>query len=233
MAAPKKVTVNVISDVACPWCWVGKRAIETAVMNINAVTPNSIELELRWHPFQLSPEIPQGTTTNRLEHLARIVKSRALVDKWVSNPEEIPMNQSCKASKLQNIYFRITPDAVGFNTYRAHTLLTYAGKVLADFHKQNALKEAMLRMTHGEGKNLDSLDELLAAAKEAGVASSVEDVNRILSDEAVKNALNNELMVSRTAPAFNGVPYFTFPNGQHFSGGQPVEVFEKILKESV
>lgn len=233
MSGIKKVTVDVISDVACPWCWVGKRAIETAAMNINASAPNSLELELRWHPFQLSPDIPQDTTTNLLDHLARVVGSRDTVNRWVTHPDEIPMNQGCKASNLSNIYFRMSPDAVGFNTYRAHMLLTYTGKVLGDYKKQSALKEAMLRKTHGEGKNLDRADELLEAAKEAGVVLSAEELNRLLCDSAIKKTLNEELDAAQRVPSFNGVPYFTFPDGRHFSGGRPVEDFEKALKENM
>lgn len=230
--AAKKVVVNVTSDVACPWCWVGKRAIEVAAANLNASHPDSpFELELHWLPFQLDPTIQSGTTHNLLEHLSAMFGNPRLAEQWVSKPETIPMNRSCGASKLPNIEFRVTPQAVRFSTYRAHTLLTHTGPMEKNWSAQNRLKEAMLRMTHKEGKNLDSLDALTAAAQEAGIAQTQQEVEQLLGNADVTAVLDKELRQSRLLPHFNGVPHFTFPNGKSFSGGQPVEVFEAALEE--
>ncbi|KAK7194424.1 DSBA-like thioredoxin domain containing protein [Novymonas esmeraldas] len=225
-----KIVVNVTSDVACPWCWVGKRAIEVAAASPSYGKP--IEVELHWHPFQLSPEIPTGTATGLTTYLAKKFGNPNLPEQWAAQPERIPMNQSCRSSNLPNIEFRYPPSAVRFNTYRAHTLLTYAGAVKQDWAAQNRLKEALLRRTHKESKNLDDLDELTAAAKEAGVANTREEVEAILQDGAVKSRLDEELRQSRQLPHFDGVPYFSLPGGQQFSGGQPVDVFVAALKKA-
>lgn len=227
-----KVIVNVTSDVACPWCWVGKRAIEVAAANLNASHPNSFfELELHWQPFQLDPSMKPGTTTPFLEHIAKIFGNPRVVEQWTQHPETIPMNRSCAASSLPDIEFRYTAKNVKFSTYRAHTLLTYAGPVQKNWPAQNRLKEAMLRMTHKEGRNLDSIEALLSAAQEAGVAKTQAEVEAILQDKAVTSLLDEELGHYRHLRQFDGVPYFEFSNGKVFSGGQPVEVFEAALTE--
>jgi predicted DsbA family dithiol-disulfide isomerase len=227
-----KIIVNVTSDVACPWCWVGKRAIEAAAASLNASRPNSpFELELHWRPFQLDPEMKPNETTSFLQHLVKVFGNPRVVEQWTQHPETIPMNRSCAASHLPNIEFHYTEKNVKFSTYRAHTLLTYAGPIQKNWSSQNRLKEAMLRMTHKEGKNLDNIDSLVAAAQEAGVAQTRQEVEAILSDAAVTTLLDKELREARRLPQFDGVPYFAFPNGKSFSGGQPVEVFEAVLSE--
>lgn len=228
----KRVVVSVTSDVACPWCWVGKRAIEAAAARLNASNPDSpFELELHWKPFQLMPDIAPGTTMNFFDHLVKVYGNPRIVEQWTQHPETIPMNRSCAASKLPNIEFRYTAQNVSFSTYRAHTLLTYTGPIQKNWAAQNRLKEAMLRMTHKEGKNLDRLEALLAASKEAGVAKTQQEVETILNDAKVKALLDEELRAYRRLPQFDGVPYFAFPNGKNFSGGQPLEVFEAALTE--
>ncbi|KPA86934.1 putative DSBA thioredoxin [Leptomonas pyrrhocoris] len=227
-----KVVVNVTSDVACPWCWVGKRAIEVAAANVNASRPNApFELELHWLPFQLDRELKSGTTASFSEKIGQIMGNPRIVEQWTKHPETIPMNRSCAASNLPDIAFRYTEKNVIFSTYRAHTLLTYAGPVQKNWAAQNRLKEALLRMTHKEGKNLDNIDELVAAAKEAGIAETQQEVESILNDTEVTTLLDKELRESRRLPHFNGVPYFAFPNKKNLSGGQPVEVFEAAIVE--
>lgn len=228
----KKVVVNVTSDVACAWCWVGKRTIEVAAANLNASHPDSpFDLELHWLPFQLSPEIEPGTMSNLLEYLGKKLGNPRMAEQWTAHPETIPMNRSCAASQLPNIEFRITDQNMRFSTYRAHTLLTHAGPVQKNWSAQNRLKEAMLRMTHREGKNLDSIEALTAAAQEAGIAQTQQEVEALLNNAELTSVLDKELRQSRLLPQFNGVPHFSFPNGQSFSGGQPVEVFEAALAD--
>ncbi|KPI89051.1 putative DSBA thioredoxin [Leptomonas seymouri] len=228
----KKVIVNVTSDVACPWCWVGKRSIEVAAANVNARYPNApFQLELHWLPFQLDPEMKTGTTANLLDHIAKILGNPRIREQWITHPEAIPMNSCCAAEGLPNIEFRYTMDRVRFSTYRAHALLTYTGPLQKNWPAQDRLKEAMLRMTHKEGKNLDSLDELVAAAKEAGIAATPQEVESILNDSEVKRLLDEELRKYRKLPQFNGVPHFSLPNGRSLSGGLPLKVFEAALTE--
>lgn len=223
----KKLIVNVTSDVACPWCWVGKRAIEVAAANLSG----EFEVELHWHPFELESGIPPGKPYNLFEYMGKKFNDPHLGERWASNPEQNPLNRSCRASNLPNIEFLYMPQSTRFSTYRAHTLLTYAGPIKGDWAVQNRLKEAMLRMTHKESRNLDDVNQLTTAAQEAGLATTRQEVEAILADGNVKVRLDEELRQSHRLPQFDGVPYFTFANGEHFSGGQPVEVFEAALKE--
>lgn len=225
-----KLIVDVISDVQCPWCWVGKRSLETAAKNLG------VDLEMHWHPFQLNPTASTNSPPGSLlAHLAQLVGGMSVVDKFLANPDTIPMNQSVAQSKLPNIRFAMSKEQRLYNTYAAHTLLTYAAE-----HKgyavQNSLKEVLLRMAHNECKNMDEIPVLLAASREAGLVAttaSEDDLRAILNDTETKTRLDAELAKSRSAPQFNGVPYFTFPDGTRFSGGQPVTVFEKIIKTNI
>ncbi|ORC87517.1 DSBA oxidoreductase [Trypanosoma theileri] len=220
----KQVVVEVISDVTCPWCWVGKRSIE------KAASEQDIPLELHWRPFQLYPEM-QSPGPRVVDVLGKKFGSE-VVRQWMQLPETIPLNRRSTASDL-GLQFSLRGDARTFNTYNCHLLLTYFGERQRDYKLQSDLQEVLFRRTHQEGRNLGVLSELVEATKEVGITR--EEVQSILGDRDLQNFLDDVLRRTRLHPprGFNGVPHFTFPNGQIISGSQNLCVFAEVLRKNV
>ncbi|KAH9598495.1 DSBA-like thioredoxin domain [Trypanosoma melophagium] len=220
----KKVVVEVISDVTCPWSWLGKRSIE------KAAGEHDTSLELHWLPFQIHPEM-QSPGPRVVDMLGKRF-GREVVREWLQLPETIPLNRRSSASDL-GLQFCLREDSHTFNTYNCHLLLTYFGERQRDYKLQSDLQEVLFRRTHQEGRNLGALSELVDAAMEVGIKR--EEVQSILGDRELQNFLDDVLRRIRVHPprGFGGVPHFTFPNGQIINGSPDVRVFAEVLRHNV
>ena len=111
----KKVTVDVVSDILCPWCWIGKRNLEEALRQLPQ-DGRSSSVEVRWHPYQLRP-----------------ATSREGAPKAPSTPENPRVGQRLKAAgQAVGIDFTGKTDRTP-NTLSAHTLLDYAATTSGDY----------------------------------------------------------------------------------------------------
>jgi predicted DsbA family dithiol-disulfide isomerase len=203
--------IDFVSDIACPWCAVGLNALEIALKNIGDDIPVAVHMQ----PFELNPDMAsEGEDAG--EYLSR--KYRLSAAQMATNRENI----------------RARGEAVGFsfgersriwNTFDAHRLLHWAG--LQDTAKQRALKHALLRAYHGEGRNPSSIDVLLALAKEVGL--DVAAARGILeSDTCTREVRDAEEFWRKNG--INAVPAVIIDNKHLISGGQPPEVFEQALR---
>ena len=211
--AGKKVTVEVISDIVCPWCWVGKRAIEAGAAKAG------VELELHWKPFQLNPHSPvEGED-----------KMEAYIRKFGPDAKRFLLDQNnhlYTRGREVGANMRYVEGSKVFNTFPAHHLIHWAEKEHGP-KRANDLHEVLFRKYFNEGLNLGPKDELLKAVKEVGLP--VEDAEKAMEAKKYADEVNKELRQShRTC---SGVPHFTFPNGHTISGGQEVDHFAAILAE--
>jgi predicted DsbA family dithiol-disulfide isomerase len=206
--------IDFVSDVSCPWCAVGLSSLEAA---LKRVAPE-VTAELHFQPFELNPQMPtEGQDT--FEHLNQ---------KYGSSRE-----QQAEAREM----IRQRGAAVGFefsaqgrprvyNTFNAHRLLHWAE--LESPAKQAALKKLLLKAYFTDSQNPSDPDVLVHAATEAGLDGA--RAREILaSDEYAAETRERERMY--TDAGIHSVPAIII-NDQHLiSGGQPVEVFERALKQ--
>ncbi len=211
-AHSEKLRVDIWSDIACPWCYIGKRRFETA---LQAFAQRGA-VEVVWHSFELDPQAPAENPQNMRDALARKYGRSAQQAQDMMDT----MTQTAAGEGLTYHFgqTRLT------NTFLAHQLLHLA----AERGVQDAMKERLLRAYMTEGRHVGELDTLVALATEVGLdapevrAALTEgryapDVRR---DEAQAHALG-----------ISGVPFFVLGGKYGVSGAQGPEVLLGALEQ--
>jgi len=207
MADP--LQIQIVSDLVCPWCYVGKRRLERAL----ASRPD-LPVSLTWLPFQLSPDMPREGK-DRQAHYAAIFgpeRARTIMD---------GMRQTGAAEGLR---FEAAPGARSPNTLSAHVLLYWAGE--RPEVDQNAIAEKLFAAHHTHSEDLGDPAVLARIAGEVGMdPAEVEAGLRAGRDEDRVQALIEEAR----QVGVTGVPFFIF-NGQYaVSGAQPPEALLDVI----
>jgi predicted DsbA family dithiol-disulfide isomerase len=220
MAAPSKriAKVTVISDVICPWCWIGKRSIETAAAQLP-----DVQLELEWKPYMLDPALPHDGV-DKLQHYQKKFGARA--KSMLQDPDNA-LNQRGRPIGIEFNYFE---GSKVFNTLDPHKVMAFAHQK-GGIALQNQLQEVLFRKYFKEGRNLGDRVELLDAAREAGLAES--DVTAIL-DAGASHPLHSQVVreVQSAQSRISGVPHFIFSNGEEISGGESVGRFASAVNRA-
>jgi predicted DsbA family dithiol-disulfide isomerase len=203
--------IDFVSDVACPWCAVGLHALERALQRFDP----PLDVELHFQPFELNPQMgSDGADT--LEYLSR---------KYGLSAEQIARNQAVIHQRGAEVGFQFGERPRVWNTFDAHRLLHWAG--LQGAAQQRALKHALLRAYHGEGRNPAAHEVLLTCSAEAGLD---------LHAAAAVLASGSHAQEVREAESFwqqagiHAVPSVLVDQRHLIQGGQPPEVFEQVLR---
>lgn len=205
--------IEVWSDVACPFCYLGKKKLEKAI----AAFQHGSRINIIWKSFQLNPEQVTDTQISLSEYLAR-------EKNWTPEYTEQVNRRIEESGSEYGIIYNFNK-AVPANTMKAHILLHAAKKV----NKQNEVKEGLFRAYFTEGKNVDDNAVLIAIASEAGMGSGITE--SVFEDEE----LINEVMLDRyeaTQLGIRGVPFFIFNNRYAISGAHPDLLFTETLQKS-
>jgi predicted DsbA family dithiol-disulfide isomerase len=208
------LTIDFVSDVSCPWCAIGLGALETALQN---VAPG-IQAELRFQPFELNPNMAaegQDITGH-------------IQEKYGSTLEQQLQMRETIRQRGESVGFTFTTGARSriYNTFDAHRLLHWAE--LEDVTKQRALKKALFKAYFTDGQDPSGHDLLVRLANEAGLDAA--RARQILSgdDYAAEVREREELY---TGAGIHSVPAVIINNQHLISGGQPVEIFERALRQ--
>ena len=200
--------VEIWSDVVCPWCYIGKRRLESALSQFE----HADEVEIFWRSFQLNPETPQGKGVPTLEYLT----SRF-------GPQAAQMTEHvAQVAKGDGLDFDFSK-ALAVNTFDAHRLLHLA----AELGVADAAKERMLRAHFTEGADLSSTDTLVALMQDVGV--DPEKTRQTLISGEYGDAVRADIDEARALGA-NGVPFFVIDRKYGVSGAQPAETFLNALR---
>lgn len=205
--------IDFVSDVACPWCAVGLNALERALENLG----DEIQPSLHFQPFELNPQMPpEGADT--VQYLAQ---------KYGITPAQIAQNQGNIRARGAAVGFAFGERPRVWNTFDAHRLLHWAGVEGAP-GKQRALKHALLKAYHGEGRNPAATDVLLDLAEEVGL--DLERAREVLNTgEFAEDVRSAE--AHWQAAGIHSVPAVIINQRHLISGGQPPEVFEQALRD--
>jgi len=213
-AMTSHLKIDFVSDVSCPWCAVGLGSLEAA---LRRVAPD-VTAELHFQPFELNPQMPpEGQDT--FEHLNQ---------KYGSTLEQQAQAREMIRRRGAEVGFEFSPEGRPrvYNTFNAHRLLHWAE--LESPAKQAALKKLLLKAYFTDRQNPSDTEVLVQAAAEAGLDAA--RARQILaSDEYANETRERERMY--TDAGIHSVPAIII-NDQHLiSGGQPVEVFERALRQ--
>ena len=198
------LTIDIVSDVVCPWCYIGKRKLEAALALPGAASLPAVEL--RWHPFQLNPDIPAEG----------ISRKQYLEDKF-GGPQlasEI-YGRVRAAGRGAGLELHIDGIALQPNTLAAHALIAFAqraGSVAA-----SDMKERLLKAYFVDNRFIGSADVLTEISREAGLDAQA--ANAFVTDPLQLQAVARADAQAR-GMGIDGVPFFIFNRKLSISGAQ-------------
>lgn len=209
------IKIDVWSDIACPWCYIGKRNLEKGLAAASA-DADAPKVEVTFHSFELAPDTPVDFEGDELDFL--------------STHKGMPREQ------VQQMLDRVTGVAADAgldyrfdllkhtNTVKAHELLHFAKAQ----GRQHEMKERLMSAYFTEGRHVGRIDDLVALAAEVG-----------LDRDAARDALESERHLpdvradgaQARAYGISGVPFFVIDGKYGVSGAQPPEAFAQIARQ--
>jgi predicted DsbA family dithiol-disulfide isomerase len=204
--------VDIWSDVVCPFCYIGKKRLESAAEEAG------VELEIHWHSFQLDPEAPTRQTVSNSERLAQ------KYGRTVAEVEDMQRNIASMA-KEEGIEFNWEIANSG-NTFNAHRLIHLAqSKGLG-----NEAKEALFYSYMTQGLAIGERETLEDVAARIGL--NPVEVDDLLDSDEFADFVKFDEEVAREQLKVTGVPFFVFDERIALAGAQPKEVFLQVLDKA-
>jgi predicted DsbA family dithiol-disulfide isomerase len=203
--------IDIWSDLVCPWCYVGKRRFEKALVQFDDTHP----VEIVHHSFQLNPAAPPDHTSSRREMLMRKY--------GLSAQQVVAMDaRMTHTAAAEDLDFQLEDTLTG-NTFDAHRLVH-----LARAHGlQNAMVERFYRAYFCEQRSLFDAASLSQLAVEAGLDRA--EIDTVLQTDRYADAIASDIEAARRL-GVNGVPFFVIDNRYGVSGAQPAEMFLDVLR---
>lgn len=214
-----ELTIDVVSDVVCPWCFIGKHHLDRALHLWHAEQPQS-HVAVRWHPFFLNPDTPEAGEPYR-----------PFLEKKFGGPEKLAeiWQRVSAAGQTAGIDFAFEKIEVRANTLNAHRLIHHAQTVGADGTAVNRLIEGLFAAQFIEGRNLGDRAVLAAVAGECGMdRAAVQSYLDTTEDADEVRAAATEMQ----RMGISGVPFFIFNKRLAASGAQPPEALLKAMREA-
>ena len=213
-ATPVPIRIDFVSDVSCPWCVIGLKALEQALAKLDG----TVQAEIHFQPFELNANMPaEGEDIG--EHIAR---------KYGSTPEQMAQSREAIRARGEQLGFTFAMDKRGriYNTFDAHRLLHWAG--LAG--RQKELKMALFDAYFTQGQNPSSHEVLLKVAGDVGL-DTVKAAEVLASSAYADEVRAQEQFYQQNG--INSVPAVIINERHLISGGQPPEVFDPPLRQII
>lgn len=208
--------VEIWSDIACPWCWVGKRHLEAAIERFGH------PVEVVWRAFELDPSAPRALepSVDLVERLARKYgtsrgQAQAMIDR---------MTQVGATAGLDFRFDRAQPG----NTFDAHRMLHWALEH-GGLEPQGALKERLFRAYMHEGRLVSDHAVLVELAVEVGLPA--DGAQAVLSSHDHAQAVRDDEALAREL-GVTGVPFFVIAGRYAVPGAQPTELLLQALQRA-
>jgi predicted DsbA family dithiol-disulfide isomerase len=207
------VHVEIWSDIACPWCYVGKRRFEAALAGFE----HRDDVQVTWRSFELDP----GAPADRGLPIAELLAAKYGMSVDEAHARHAQMTELAAAEGLG---FRFDLVRSG-NTFDAHRLLHLA----AAHGLQDAMEERLMRAYQGEGELMGDHAALARLAAEVGLPAA--EVDELLAGDRFADAVRED---ERTGAALgiNGVPFFVVDRRFGASGAQPPELLGELLRRA-
>lgn len=211
------ISIDIWSDIACPWCYIGKRNLEKGLAALrDAEDGQSPEVEITFHSFELSPDTPVDFDGDEIDFL--------------SGHKGMPREQ------VQQMLERVTGVAreAGLeyrfdllqhtNTVKAHELLHHAKA----HGRQHEMEERLMAAYFTEGRHVGRIDDLVDLAVEVGL--DADETRAALESERHLPDVRQDQEQAR-AYGIQGVPFFVIDGKYGVSGAQPPAAFENVLRD--
>ncbi|PLX39536.1 MAG: disulfide bond formation protein DsbA [Hyphomicrobiales bacterium] len=210
-STPRPVTIDIVSDVMCPWCFIGKRRLEKAL-----ALAADVPVNIRWQPFQLDATLPSGGK-DRQKYL----------DEKFGGPEKAEQVYARirEAGDGENIPFAFDKITRSPNTFDAHRLILWAE---AGGH-QDQIVEALFQAYFIDGRDLTKTETLVAIGAAAGM--DAKHLMMSLTSNRDKDTVSRALETARSLGIYS-VPSFIIDNRFLAQGAQPPEMLADALRRA-
>lgn len=207
-----KITVDVVSDVVCPWCYVGKKHLEQAI----AARPD-LDVEVNFLPYQLDETIPAEGLPRR-EYMLKKFGDPARIEAIHDRLREV--------GKADDIPFAFDKIMMSPNTLDSHRIIRWAGEAGV----QPAVKDRLMKAYFVDGENLSDHATLARLAGEAGMVES--QVAEWLATNVDKDAVKADIERARMM-GVQGVPFFILDKKVGVSGAQPADTLAQAMDYAI
>jgi len=209
------VTIDIWSDIACPWCYIGKRHLEEGLASLGEDAP---AVEITYHSFELAPDTPvdfEGSEVDFLAHHKGLPADqvRQMLDRVTGIAAQAGLEY--RFDRLQHT-----------KTLKAHEALHHA---LAH-GRQLELKERLFHAYFTEGGHVGRVEDLVRYAGEVGLDE--DETRAALEDGRYESAVAADI-AQAAVYGIQGVPFFVVDGRYGVSGAQPAEVFTQVVQRAV
>jgi predicted DsbA family dithiol-disulfide isomerase len=211
----KTLRVDVWSDIACPWCYVGKRRFEAALARF----PHKDAVEVVWRAFELDPSAPPLRDTS-VSYAGRIAAKYGMTEAEAEQKIR-QMTETARADGLDLHFEKVRSG----NTFDAHRVLHLA----LERGAQDAVKERLLRAYMSEGAVMSDPETLIRLATEAGL--DPREVRSLLAGDACAAEVRKDERLAREL-GISGVPFFVIGGRYGVSGAQPADALLDVLRKA-
>ena len=204
------ITIQIWSDIVCPWCYIGKRRFERGLATLD----NPGDFAIIHRAFQLNPSMPKGEVRDHRENL--------MAKYGLSESRAADMQQQMeRTAAAEGLEFHLVGGVTG-NTFDAHVLV-HLGRVRA---VQDAVIERLFRAHFTEQRSIFDVDALVGLGADAGLDAG--EARAALAGNEYADAVNADLRDARGL-GISGVPYYVIDRRYAISGAQPPELFAEAL----
>lgn len=209
----RKLKIDFVSDISCPWCVIGLRGLEEALGRASGL----IEADIRFHPFELNPTMAKEGESIA-DHIQR---------KYGRTPEQSEATRAMIGERAAELGFvmKSGPDSRIYNTFDAHRLLHWAG--IEGGERQRALKHRLFEVYFTEQRDPSDHAVLVEAAREAGLDTA--RAAEILASDAFAEEVRQAEHFWQSH-GVHSVPAIVIEDRYLISGGQPPDAFERALR---
>jgi predicted DsbA family dithiol-disulfide isomerase len=208
------VKIDVISDVVCPWCYLGKARLEAALKELP-----DVQAEISWRPYMLDPSIPR-TGVDRKAYMEA---------KFGAGPRIGQIQEQLKSfGKAVGINYDFDAIKVAPNTMGAHRLIRWAAQ--AGPGVQNKVVDLLFKAFFEEGRDIGSAPVLIDIARKAGMDTSI--VETLLPTDAEEGGVIGEIATAKQL-GITGVPCFIIDQKYAVSGAQTPDILADAIKNAV
>jgi len=211
MSEASSITVDVVSDVVCPWCFIGQKRLD------KAIAASGVAVQVRWRPFQLDPTIP-AEGKDRHAYMLEKFGSEQRIHEIHARIEPL--------GAAEGISFDFDAIKVAPNTLDAHRLIRWAGA--AGEGEQNRLVRLLFQLNFEQGKDLGDHAVLVEAAREAGMDAAI--AATLLPTDADVESVRAEIATAARM-GVTGVPCFLIENKYAVMGAQDTATLADAIRQ--
>jgi len=209
----ERITIDIVSDVVCPWCYLGKARLELAIAEVQ----DEVGVDLNWRPYRLNPDYPPEG-----------VDQKKALEQKLGGAERVAEGHKMLTELGREVGIKFDFDAIkiGPNTLDAHRLIHWS--VTESREKQDKVVDALFKANFEEGLNIGDHAVLLDIAEKAGLDRSV--ISTLLASDADRDLIIGEIDAAQKI-GVNGVPFFIFDQQYAISGAQTPDVLVEALRD--